>query len=81
MTGPWSAGEAPVGQGLPGDTVIVVEGSTFCISEPGGDVLPGQPHGLFVRDTRVLSHWELTTWCAIGVITGGRDHPGVALLR
>jgi hypothetical protein len=60
MTGPWSAGEAPVGQGLPGGTVILVEGSTFCISEPGGDIAPGQPHGLFVRDTRVLSHWELT---------------------
>ena len=60
MTGPWSAGEAPVGQGLPGGTVTLVEGSTFCISEPGGDILPGQPQGLFVRDTRVLSHWELT---------------------
>ena len=47
-------------QGLPGGTVTVVEGSTFCISEPGGDIVPGQPHGLFVRDTRVLSHWELT---------------------
>jgi glycogen debranching enzyme len=50
----------PVGQGLPGGTVVLVEGSTFCISEPGGDIVPGQPQGLFVRDTRVLSHWELT---------------------
>ena len=59
MTGPWSAGEEPVGQGVPGGTVTLVEGSTFCISEPGGDIAHGQPHGLFVRDTRVLSGWAL----------------------
>jgi glycogen debranching enzyme len=44
---------------MPGGTVTLVEGSTFCISEPGGDIAQGQPHGLFVRDTRVLSHWAL----------------------
>jgi len=60
VTGPWSAGERPVSQGMPGGTVTLVEGSTFCISEPGGDIAQGQPHGLFVRDTRVLSHWALT---------------------
>ena len=60
MTGPWSAGEEPVSQGVPGGTVTLVEGSTFCISEAGGDIGQGQPHGLFVRDTRVLSRWALT---------------------
>jgi hypothetical protein len=39
--------------------VTLVEGSTFCISEPGGDIRPGHAQGLFVRDTRMLSHWEL----------------------
>ena len=60
MTGPWSAGEEPVSQGVPGGTVTLVEGSAFCISEAGGDIGQGQPHGLFVRDTRVLSRWALT---------------------
>jgi hypothetical protein len=44
---------------VPGGTVTPVEGSTFCISEPGGDIARGQPHGLFVRDTRVQSGWAL----------------------
>ncbi|HEY5352829.1 MAG TPA: glycogen debranching N-terminal domain-containing protein [Streptosporangiaceae bacterium] len=59
MTEPWSADEAPVSQGMPGGTVTLVEGSTFCISDPGGDIRPGHALGLFVRDTRVLSRWEL----------------------
>jgi len=60
MTGPWAADEAPVSQGMPGGAVTLVEGSTFCISEPGGDFVHGRPRGLFVRDTRVLSQWQLT---------------------
>ncbi|HEY1323169.1 MAG TPA: glycogen debranching N-terminal domain-containing protein [Streptosporangiaceae bacterium] len=60
MTGPWSAGEAPVPTGLPGSAVTLVEGATFCISESGGDISGGQPQGLFVQDTRVLSRWVLT---------------------
>ncbi len=39
--------------------VTVVEGTTFCLSSAGGDVVPGTPHGLFFRDARVLSRWEL----------------------
>ena len=51
----------PGAQGLgPCSPATLIEGSTFCISEPGGDILPGRPQGLFVRDTRVLSRWELT---------------------
>jgi glycogen debranching enzyme len=38
----------------------LIEGSSFCISDRGGDIMPGHPQGLFVRDTRVLSRWELT---------------------
>ena len=59
VTAPWSAGEAPAIPGLPG-TVTLVEGSTFCISQSSGDILPGEPQGLFVQDTRVLSGWSLT---------------------
>jgi glycogen debranching enzyme len=39
--------------------VTVVEGTQFCRSSPTGDVVPGTSQGLFVRDTRVLSRWEL----------------------
>jgi glycogen debranching enzyme len=60
MTGPWSSGDLPSGQGAACSPVTLIEGSTFCISETGGDILPGHPHGLFVRDTRMLSRWELT---------------------
>jgi len=60
VTAPWSAGQAPVLPGLPGATVTLIEGSAFCISEPGGDIAAGQPQGLFVQDTRVLSQWILT---------------------
>jgi glycogen debranching enzyme len=39
--------------------VTLVEGATFCISGRAGDITPGLPHGLFVRDTRLLSGWRL----------------------
>jgi glycogen debranching enzyme len=44
------------------DTVSVLEGNTFVIGRPNGDVDagPGEPHGLFHRDTRHLSRWLLT---------------------
>jgi glycogen debranching enzyme len=43
-------------------TVTVLEGNTFMVSRPNGDVDagPGEPHGLFHRDTRHLSRWLLT---------------------
>src|SRR2546423_1181031 len=39
--------------------ITVVEGTTFCLSSATGDVAPGTPYGLFFRDARVLSRWEL----------------------
>jgi glycogen debranching enzyme len=60
MAAPWSAGEPPAAPGLAGAAVTLVEGSTFCISGPGGDIRPGPPHGLFVQDIRFLSRWALT---------------------
>jgi len=59
MTEPWSSGDLPPGQGAC-SPVTLLEGSTFCISEPGGDIVPDRSQGLFVRDTRMLSRWELT---------------------
>ena len=59
MSGPWASGEPPQGLGACGPATLI-EGSSFCISDPGGDIRPGHPQGLFVRDTRVLSRWELT---------------------
>lgn len=54
----WNADNAagPLGAG----TVTLVEGSSFCISLGNGDIHPGNPHGLFVQDTRILSHWGLS---------------------
>jgi len=39
--------------------VTLIEGSSFCLSEPGGDIVPGTPQGVFYRDTRILSSWQL----------------------
>jgi glycogen debranching enzyme len=39
--------------------VVLIEGSSFCISNEAGDIARGAVHGLFVRDTRVMSRWDL----------------------
>jgi glycogen debranching enzyme len=43
----------------PDGTVTLVEGSTFCLSDGAGDITPGGAHGLYFRDTRVISRLEL----------------------
>lgn len=58
MTTALNTGEsASIGSG--GDTTTLVEGATFCLSDRHGDVREGGSHGLFYRDARVLSRWEL----------------------
>ncbi|MEV7136369.1 glycogen debranching N-terminal domain-containing protein [Arthrobacter sp. NPDC093128] len=54
----WNADTAsgPLGAGA----VTLVEGSSFCISLPNGDIHPEFPHGVFFQDTRILSGWVLT---------------------
>jgi glycogen debranching enzyme len=54
----WNADTAagPLGAG----TVTLVEGTSFCISSPNGDIHPESPHGVFFEDTRILSGWSLT---------------------
>jgi glycogen debranching enzyme len=57
MAGGWTFSGQPAR--LSGGTVTLVEGTSFCLSEPGGDITPGSPQGLFFRDTRILSGWRL----------------------
>jgi glycogen debranching enzyme len=47
--------------GVGGETVSILDGSTFVVSDRRGDIDagPDQPHGLFFRDTRFLSRWVL----------------------
>jgi glycogen debranching enzyme len=44
------------------DTVSILDGSTFVVSDRRGDLdaTPTENHGLFLEDTRFLSHWILT---------------------
>jgi glycogen debranching enzyme len=54
----WSyEGGPPVSAG--GGDVTLVEGVTFCISDPAGDIHPAGEHGLYFRDTRSVSRLEL----------------------
>lgn len=49
----------PAALGGSGGPITLVEGSTFCLSNRIGDVEPGTSHGLFYRDARAVSRWEL----------------------
>jgi glycogen debranching enzyme len=43
------------------DTLSVLDGSTFVVSDRHGDVIPGEgrEHGFFAEDTRFISRWIL----------------------
>ena len=58
MATPWTYAGKVASLGA-GGTVTLVDESTFTISDQAGDMVPGAAHGLFVRDTRVLSRLEL----------------------
>ncbi|MCW2745719.1 MAG: glycogen debranching enzyme [Mycobacterium sp.] len=55
--GPWTPEREPVG--MAAGSVTLVEGSSFCICGPSGNLRGVGPQGLFFRDTRVLSRWDL----------------------
>ena len=59
MADPWNLAGESVSLGALGGTINLVEGSSFCISGRSGDISPGSPQGLFFRDTRFLSRFEL----------------------
>lgn len=60
MTTPWTSDSEPASDSGVANTVTLLEGTTFCISERGGDIHASGSQGLFARDTRVLSRWTLT---------------------
>ncbi len=62
-------GQAPEEAGV----VTLVEGAGFCISGQNGDITAAPAQGLFFRDTRILSRWEL-------LISGHRLQP-LSVLR
>jgi glycogen debranching enzyme len=56
---PFNTGE-PVPVALAGrELITMVEGTSFCICSPSGDIEPGSPQGLFFRDSRMVSRWQL----------------------
>jgi glycogen debranching enzyme len=57
VTDDWAYSDEPRVSGA--TDVTLVEGVTFCICDRSGDIRPGAEHGLFFRDTRFLSRFEL----------------------
>ncbi len=59
MSDPWTyTGSVAQLDSSSGDVTLVDE-STFAISGRAGDIIPGSAQGLFVRDTRVVSRFEV----------------------
>ncbi|HTZ08315.1 MAG TPA: glycogen debranching N-terminal domain-containing protein, partial [Acidimicrobiales bacterium] len=59
MSDPWTFDGRVTSLGGAGGTVTLVDESTFTISGREGDVVGPSAEGLFVRDTRILSRFEL----------------------
>ena len=55
--GAWTPEAEPTSTGQ--GAVTMVEGSSFCICSAAGDLGGAEPHGVFFRDTRILSRWDL----------------------
>ncbi|MFS8102207.1 amylo-alpha-1,6-glucosidase [Lentzea alba] len=68
MTAPWATTSEPDPHAAAGDVVTTIDGSSFCITDAIGRIRRPLPHGLFVRDTRLVSHWEL-------LVDGKRPEP------
>jgi glycogen debranching enzyme len=82
----------PAGPGA----LTLVQGTSFCISAPNGNMSARLPHGLFFQDTRFISEWTLkvqglpvealsatTPEPFHGIFVGrpqGGDHAGTSLL-
>ncbi|MGH9189488.1 MAG: amylo-alpha-1,6-glucosidase [Acidimicrobiales bacterium] len=59
MADPWTFTGASATLGSADGAVTLVEGSAFCISDRSGDIMSDSAQGLFFRDTRFLSSFEL----------------------
>lgn len=55
----WAYSGGPPPLSTSAGSVTLIEGVTFCICDQAGDIHPGSGQGLFFRDTRLLSRWEL----------------------
>jgi glycogen debranching enzyme len=55
----WAFAGEPPSLGSSEGAVTLVDGGDFCVCGPTGDMVADEPHGLFFRDTRVLSRWAL----------------------
>jgi glycogen debranching enzyme len=55
--GAWTPQAEPTSTGS--GALTLVERSSFCICSPTGDLGGAEPHGVFFRDTRILSRWDL----------------------
>ena len=53
----WTAEQVPTAV-TPG-AVTLIEGTAFCVCGPSGDILPGGTDGIYFRDTRLVSRWQL----------------------
>ncbi|MFP5376414.1 MAG: glycogen debranching N-terminal domain-containing protein, partial [Acidimicrobiia bacterium] len=68
MADGWNFTGESVALGRSDGIVTLVQGSAFCISGRSGDLVGGAAHGLFFRDSRFLSRYELR-------INGQRPEP------
>jgi glycogen debranching enzyme len=68
MTTPWTFSGRASEIGFSASTVVLVEESTFAISDLTGDMSEHGALGLFFRDTRSLSTWQL-------MINGAKTEP------
>ncbi len=68
-----------------GSVVTLINGTTFCLSTAAGEILSGEPHGLFFRDARLLSAWSMLLdghhAQPLSVDVGQADHARFVLRR
>lgn len=57
--GVWTPDGETVVVGAGGTSLTLVEGTTFCVCNADGGIDGSSGQGLFVRDTRIVSHWRL----------------------
>jgi glycogen debranching enzyme len=56
---PWTFAGSPGWRANRDGKVTLVSGTCFCVSAATGDLVPGLGQGLFYRDTRFLSGWQV----------------------
>ncbi len=74
MSEPWTYSGKVSALGKSSATVTLVDESSFAISVLDGDITTGAAQGLFVRDTRILSKFEVR-------VNGARPEPLAAITQ